>query len=207
MNKTKPKAVGDNVRRQQSICNVPNALCAVRLIAAGLMIYAAVAHSQSAFLWLTVVALLTDWLDGKLAVLLEQRTVFGARLDSVADAAMYGALFFGVFWLKPDFIRDQWVWIVVAGCSYALTIAAGLCRFGKLPSYHTRAAKTGWLLISVAAITIFADGPAWPFRLAMLGVTLTNIEAALISCVLPEARTDVPTILHAWRIRQKSFES
>jgi cardiolipin synthase len=196
-------AVGDDPRGTSHF-NLPNFLCVVRLFAAAGMLLCAVNAATGWFLGLLVLALLTDWLDGKLAIWLNQRTVFGARLDSTADAAMYGALLVGTLLLKAEFLRHETAWIVLMVGSYGVTSMAGLLKFGRIPSYHTRAAKTGWLLVSIAAITVFADGPAWPFRVAMSFVALTNLEATAITLVLRQWRADVPTLFHAIQRRHST---
>ena len=68
-----------------------------------------------------------------------------------------------------------------------------------MPSYHTRAAKTCWLLIGIAVFSVFAEGPVWPLRVAMAAAILTNVEGILITLVLPRWEADVTSIYHALR--------
>ncbi len=180
-------------------CNVPNILCAMRLIGSPILIGLAVANQPEVFLALLIFLLLTDWLDGKIAVAWKQQTTFGARLDSVADASMYAALLFGAGWMKWDVVQREAAWLLATFATYALTTGFGFAKFGRMPSYHTRAAKTCWLLTSVAAISLFANWSVWPLRIAAIGVALTNLEATAITCVLPAWRSDVTSIYHAWR--------
>ena len=91
---------------------IPNLLSGLRLIGAPVLIVLAVADQPRAFLVLGLVLLFDDWLDGKLAIWLQQQTTFGARLDSVADAVLYASLLFGIAWLKGGFCcsrRPGWV--------------------------------------------------------------------------------------------------
>lgn len=182
--------------------NIPNVLAAFRLAGSFVLVGLAIWGIRQPFVWLLMALLLSDWLDGKLAILLRQRTVFGARLDSLADTSMYAALLFGTLWLKLDFVRREWRWIAAAVASYLLTSVAGLVKYQRLPSYHTRAAKTSWLLVGISAIIVFADGPAWPFRLAMTFVVLTNLEATAMTRILSRFHTDVPSLFHAWRLHR-----
>jgi cardiolipin synthase (CMP-forming) len=188
------------------VANVPNLLAAIRLVGSLGAMLLAVFDLPLFFLVTIGILMLTDWLDGKLAVLLDQRTTFGARLDSFADAAMYAAILFGCLWLKSDLIRQEAGWILVGLASYAVTSIAGWVKFGRIPSYHTRAAKCGWLLVGIAVLGIFT-GPeesawsVWPLRVAAVGVTLTNLEATAITWILPQWRADVPSVWHAWRDR------
>jgi cardiolipin synthase (CMP-forming) len=189
---------------EPSIMNLPNLLAAIRLV--GSIGAAGLAWGERPALFLVVVGILmlTDWLDGKLAILLDQQTTFGARLDSIADSAMYAAILFGCVWLKSELIRQEYLWLVTALSSYALTSVAGLVKFGRLPSYHTRAAKTCWLFAGLAVLALFAGDPSsawtvWPLRVASIGVTLTNLEATAITAVLPEWRANIPSYWHARR--------
>ena len=188
--------------RQHSKLNVPNLLSAFRLI--GSPILAVLAHEkmETAFFWLLVGLLLSDWLDGKIAIYLNQQSTFGARLDSIADAAMYLALLVGLWYLKQDFVKEEVIWILVLGVSFCLTSLAGLIKYRRLPSYHTQMAKFSWFLITVAVIVLFSNGSYWPMQIAMATVILTNLEATVITAILPEWRTGVLSIFHALRWRR-----
>jgi CDP-diacylglycerol--glycerol-3-phosphate 3-phosphatidyltransferase len=170
-----------------------------RIAGSGALLWLAHAGLAEAFVALFAVLVLTDWIDGKLAILLHQRTVAGARLDSIADVVMYACLLVGTAWLKPEIFRSGAVLIDVMIASYAITVAAALARFRRLPAYHTRAAKTCWFLVAVGAITLLLDGPVWPARIAIVGVIITNIEATAITLVLKQWQPDVPSIWHAVR--------
>ena len=188
--------------RSNRFWTIPNVLCLIRLVGSVLLLLIAYQGARTGFLGLLVFLLLTDWLDGKLAINLNQRTVIGARLDSLADAAMYGALFLGTWLLLPDLVWRELVWLLVAGASYLLTTGAGLLKFGKAPSYHTYGAKLSWLLICIGVFSAYAGWANWPLRLALVAVTLTNLEATAITCVLPQWRADVLSLPAALKLRR-----
>jgi cardiolipin synthase len=194
-------------RVEPSRWNVPNLLCAIRLAGTPIMISMAWFGWPAAFLGMLVGLLITDWLDGKLAVRWGQQTRFGARLDSFADAAMYGGLLFGTAWLKGPEIWQERTWLLAAVGSYAISSLVGWFKYGRVPSYHTRAAKSCWLLVTIATASLFADWSVIPLRIASLGVLLTNLEAVAITALLPTWKSDVPSVFHAWRIVQSSTES
>ena len=100
-------------------------------------------------------------------------------------------------------LRNEWQWLVPAIVSYALSTLVGLARFKRWPSYHTRAAKTSWLLITLSAAIMLLDGSLWPLRVTMAVVTITNLEALGIGVILPEWRADVPSLWHAWKVRSE----
>jgi CDP-diacylglycerol--glycerol-3-phosphate 3-phosphatidyltransferase len=181
---------------------VPNLLSAIRLLGSFALMALAIMGWGKAFLWLFVALALTDWLDGKLAILLRQKTALGARLDSWADAALYGALLFGALWLHSATLAAELGWILSAVVSYVVSTMAGLWKYGRWPSYHTRAAKTSWFLIAVAVVCLFQGWAVWPLRVAAVAVTLTNLEAMLITSLCADWRADVESAFHILRDRR-----
>ena len=74
---------------------IPNLICGTRLVGSFVLVGIAWFDYSELFLWVFLLLAVSDWIDGKLAILLNQRSVFGARLDSWADAALYAALLVG----------------------------------------------------------------------------------------------------------------
>lgn len=192
--------------RFDELLTVPNALCSFRLV--GSVVLLAVAwwgYNATAF-GLAIALLISDWLDGKLAILLEQRSAFGAKLDSVADLSMYSCVVAAIAVLYPDIVREHAAWIAVAGASYVLTVAISYFKFRRWPSYHARSAKVSWLAAAIAIVAVFADWSDWPVRVALVLVTLANLEGIVITALLPEPDVNVPTFVHALRTRRSQNE-
>ena len=188
-------------REEGSIINVPNTLCAIRLLGSFVLVYLAICERDKAFIWTFVFLVATDWFDGKLAILLNQRTKFGARFDSAADATLYAALLFGICWLKWEFLAANFGWIIAGLLSYGVSCLAGLAKFGRVPSYHTYAAKTTWHLLNIAVVCLFAGWAEWPVYVVAIAVVLTNLEATAITWMLPAWDVDVRSFAHARRRR------
>jgi cardiolipin synthase (CMP-forming) len=182
--------------------NIPNILSAFRLVGSFVLVGLAVAEHRTAFVALLMALLVSDWVDGKLAIAWRLQTTFGARLDSLADACMYAAMLFGFFRLHSEFVIRDWPWMAAVVASYAVSLLFGRWKFGKFPSYHTRAAKTGWLAVSLGAVALFAATWYWPLKVAALWVVLTNVEAVAITCVLDRWVANVPSLWHAWQLRK-----
>ncbi|MEK6238087.1 MAG: CDP-alcohol phosphatidyltransferase family protein [Planctomycetales bacterium] len=191
--------MSDDPTKKQGGFNAPNALSAFRLAGSAVLLFVAWGGYERAFLWLLIALILSDWLDGKLAIWLKQTTKFGAVLDSVADAAMYAALALGAYWLMPQVVWRLAPWLIAVAVSHAVSSTVGFVKFRRLPSYHTQSAKLSWLLTAIGVITVFAGGPHWPFLVAMAAVVLVNLEATCVSIVLRQWRPDVPSLLHALR--------
>ncbi|GIW95129.1 MAG: phosphatidylglycerophosphate synthase [Pirellulaceae bacterium] len=184
------------------VVTVPNVLSGFRLVGSLLLVPFAWLGWETAFLVLVIAVIISDWVDGKLAIWLRQQSPWGARLDSVADVTMYAAILVSMLWLRWPVIWAESAWIVAAVISYGVMGTVGWWKFGVWPSYHTRAAKTCWFLTSVAVMVTLADGPAWCLRAAMAAVVLTNLEMILITHVISRPRTDLPTVYHAWKIER-----
>lgn len=170
---------------------VPNALCAIRFAGAWGLIVLAVLDRPSFvvgwFLFLTA----TDCVDGKLAIVLHQRSKIGPKLDTLADVTMYGCLVVAVVVLNGRAVLSEAVWIAPMLLSYAGSVFYSWWKFGVLPSYHTRAAKTCWFLILLSVTVLLVSGTVWPLRVTLLCVILTNIEAILITRKLTRPRSDI----------------
>ncbi|MDX1566853.1 MAG: CDP-alcohol phosphatidyltransferase family protein [Longimicrobiales bacterium] len=177
-----------------STLTLPNVLGMVRLLLSpGLIVLGALGDGMP-FLILFLFLEGTDWLDGKLAIRLNQRTRFGARLDTVADMTMYGALLVGLVLLEGQTFLEEWPWMLPAVVGFAASWSLSFWKFGVLPSYHAWSAKLSWLLAVLAAVALLAFDRIWPVRVAAMAVTLANVEAIALTLRLDRPRSDVRSI-------------
>ena len=186
-----------------SIYNLPNFLSGVRFVGSFVLAGLALAGGGPFLLPLAFVLIMTDWVDGKIAIAWKQRTVIGARLDSLADVTFYASVLFALWWLKSDLIWAEGLWLFPGIIAYGVSCLLGLMKFGHIPTYHTRGAKAGWLLGSLTILAVFGGDWGWPIRLLGLWVLLVNIEAILITLVLPAPQVDLPTLYHAILARRR----
>jgi cardiolipin synthase len=183
---------------------IPNVICTIRLIGSIWLFWVAIQNHLWLFTWAFVALSLSDTVDGRIARWFNLRSEFGARLDSFADSVLYGALFFGLFWFRADVLIQEAPWWIVGLLSYLLTTGAGLWKYGRVPSYHTRGAKISQWFVLAGAVCLLLDYTIWPFRLAMFLVTLTNLEATAITWLLPKWQADVLSILCVLPSKKKS---
>jgi len=183
--------------RLDRLVTVPNALCMIRLLGAFVLPVLAIGNQPVAFVITYFVLTSTDWIDGKLARWLKQESKIGPKLDTVADVTMYTGLLFGVIWLFGSTLVDEGALLGVAVALYAGSCLASLFKFGRLRSYHTRAAKISWFIVLIAVVGLFVKSWIWPVRVAAVAVALTNLEAILITVALAKKQNDVPSIFHA----------
>ena len=187
------------------IFTIPNIICMVRLVGSVVMFCVALAGWRVWFLSLFVGLTLSDWIDGKLARWMHQRSDLGARLDSFADSILYASFLFGSFILCYDVLQHELIWMVAAVLSYVITSAAGLVKYGRIPSYHTLSAKRTQGLVLLGGIVLLLGYSVWPLRLAAAAVIYTNMEATTLTWLLPEWRADYPSV---WALlRERAAEA
>ncbi|WP_052031946.1 CDP-alcohol phosphatidyltransferase family protein [Novipirellula maiorica] len=182
---------------------LPNALCVIRFFGSWIMVGLAVAGFPQWVVGFFLFLAATDWVDGKLAILLNQRSSIGPKIDTIADVTLYACLLLSLVYLRSDLLVQESGWIGLALLSYAGSCGFSLIKFKQFPSYHTRAAKTCWLLMIAGVIAVFLQWSTWPLRIAMLGVTLTNVEAMLITATLRHPLSDIRSFRQARRERHR----
>jgi phosphatidylglycerophosphate synthase len=181
--------------------SLPNAFTATRLALVPVLLLLAAAGNPNAFVAVLAIAFATDAIDGWLARRFRLESPLGAKLDSRADMALWLSLPIATWLLRPDFVHAEAASIGVLLASLALPLGAGLAKFGRVPSYHTWLAKGTAIVLSGAMLSIYLNGPLWPFRLAALLAVLSAIEEVLITALLPALHPDVRTWRAAQRIR------
>ena len=107
------------------------------------------------------------------------------------------------YFLEWAFFVRHYYWIIAVSCTYAISCLMSLKKFGRLPSYHTRSAKTGWFVTCLSAFMIFSQKPfpalapyaSLTFAIAMVIAIVTNIEGMLLTVMLKEWRADVASVI------------
>jgi phosphatidylglycerophosphate synthase len=182
--------------------NAPNALSAFRIACVPALLALAWSGATSAFLVLFALGLLSDVLDGVLARRLGQESTFGARLDQWGDFALWAALPLGAWWLWPDVLwRERWFLLLALACMLAPTVIAWR-KYGAVPGYHTWSVKLGANLMAASVLLLLVFDVAWPFRATALFQVVCALDELGITWLLPECRNDVPSVLHAARLRR-----
>ena len=165
------------------------------------MLLAAAKGSTAGFWAVLAVMLVSDAMDGWLARHLRLASELGRRLDSAGDYATMLALPVSTWWLWPDIVRAEAIWLACAfGAFFAPTVYA-LLRWRIVPGYHTWGAKGVAVLLSLGFVLRFAWGLTWPLHLAVIIQVLVAVEEFAIMRVLPRWSGSMPSLLHARRKR------
>lgn len=181
--------------------NLPNVLSTLRILMAPLLALLAFRGWGAAFTMLLTASLLTDFLDGYLARLLNQRTPLGAQLDSWGDFLTVLVYPGAAVWLQPVLLKQNVLWVTVAALAYFSPIAFGFVKYGRLTSYHTRLMSVSAYLMGGAVIAFFAGWSDLPLHLACIVLVVAGAEEISISATLPVWQANVRDLRQALALR------
>lgn len=131
---------------QRTSYYVINAITAYRLVASFFLLFLVFTGQVDIFKWMLAISFFTDAIDGFLARKYKVTSVMGARLDSIADDMTVLMAIIGVFRLKPEFIQQELVLIIVMLALLVIQTVMALVRYGKISSFHTYLAKIAAVL-------------------------------------------------------------
>jgi CDP-diacylglycerol--glycerol-3-phosphate 3-phosphatidyltransferase len=154
-----------------------------------------------AFAVCLIVAFLSDVFDGVIARKLGIATAFLRRMDSIADSVFYLCALFAAWYLHSDILKPHlFLLSILAGIELA-RYCFDLYKFGKEASYHMWSSKFWGVTLLVAFMCVLVqEAGGWPIALTLYAGIVADIEGLLISMILKQWRTDVPTLFHAYKL-------
>src|SRR5258705_13410940 len=117
------------------MASLPNLLSCLRIVLVPVLLALAWGDHPETFLVCFILSLLTDATDGLLALRFNQATDLGARLDSWGDLLTCLALPLCGWWLRPEVVRQEALWLGVGIASYLAAALPGALKFSRLTSY------------------------------------------------------------------------
>jgi CDP-diacylglycerol--glycerol-3-phosphate 3-phosphatidyltransferase len=151
-----------------------------------------------------VVALLSDIFDGVIARRLGIATPALRRLDSIADSLFYVAAVAVAWRLYPGAIRARWLPIGVLVALELLRYLVDWLKFRREAAYHMWSSKCWGLCLFAGFFMLLARGvDGWAFSLAVYVGIVADLEGLAISIALDRWQSDVPSIVHALRLRRR----
>ncbi len=178
---------------------VVNALTAVRLVAAPLMIAMALAGEKNLFLLTLLIVFSSDVADGALARLTGQKTAFGAQFDSIADFVTYTTIAISVTIMWPDLISAEYVAVATLVASFVIPPLIGFAKFGWFTSYHTILTKIAAATFVVALFAALWGEWIWPVRYAALIAAIAALEEIAITVFLREPESNIRSLFDLLR--------
>jgi CDP-diacylglycerol--glycerol-3-phosphate 3-phosphatidyltransferase len=158
--------------------------------------------ARAAFGLCLVLAFFSDVFDGILARRLGVATATLRRLDSIADTVFYVAATFAVWTLHPSALRERWLPLAGLVVLEAARYAFDLLKFGREASYHMWSSKLWGVALFAGFFSLLALGADNALVDAAVWVGLAaDLEGLAISVVMRSWRSDVPSVVHAIRLR------
>ena len=185
------------------LTNIPNILSLFRILAAPFLLLTGWFGMPTLFFILFGLMLLSDALDGIIARMMNQTSELGARLDSYGDILTYLSTPFAAWWLWPDLLKGELYYIIAAIIIYILPAVFSLVKFGKLASYHTWITKLSAVLMSAGVMMLLGFENNLLFHIAIYFLVIEMVENIVITFILPEQKSDIHSIWHAWKEKSR----
>lgn len=170
-----------------------NAITLYRLMVAPLLAFLALNDQLNPFRWLLAASFLTDTIDGYLSRRYNVSSIFGARLDSIADDLTIAAAVVGLMAFKPGFIRQEIVLIGILLGLFILQNILALIRYRRMTSFHTYLAKTAAISQGIFLLLLFFL-PELPYKIFYIAAALTIldlIEEIILVFIMPRWQANV----------------
>ena len=185
--------------------SLPWALVWLRLLLAPVMLLLAWFWPvPSAFGICLALAFFSDVFDGVLARRWGSVTPALRRFDSLVDT-LFCLAALGAVWLRyPEVLQAAGLLLGALLALELLRYVVDLAKFGREASYHMWSAKL-WaaaLYLAFFMVLVAGQGGLWVTAALVLGI-VSDLEGLATSLVLTEWRHDLPSLLHAWRLRRQ----
>ncbi len=183
------------------LLTLPNLLTCFRFISVPFLLWLAWNQYQQAYLILLAVTFLSDVLDGMAARLLHQESELGAKLDSWGDLMVYSTIAISTWWLRPDLIYRESVYVGIVVGSYLLPVMIGFIKFKAFTSYHTWLVKLAAASMGVSYFVLMGFDMELPFKISAVICLIAAIEEISITLQLEHLKSNVKSFWHIRHIQ------
>jgi phosphatidylglycerophosphate synthase len=185
---------------------IPIALILLRLVFGFVIIafsyYQIKNYSIIAILLLSL-GLLSDIFDGIIARKLNISTQRLRRLDSTIDQVFFICVGIATYIQCPHFFKENATKLIVLLSSEALIYIVCFIKFKKEIATHTIGAKFWTLLLFATLVEVIVHCQSnILFQLCFWVGIITRLEIIAVIFTLKTWANDVPSIYHAWQLRQ-----
>ena len=179
--------------------SIPNIISLSRIAMAPFALLAAYYDNEKLFFILFTLMLISDVLDGYLARKLHQCTKIGTKLDSMGDYITYISIPFATWWLWPELIKSEAVYIATAFVLFLVPGVIARIRFGEMVAYHTWLTKLTAVVISIGLMLLLFTKDDLIFHIAIYILALEALEHMMITSLLEKPRANVHSFWHVWK--------
>ncbi len=147
-----------NKQQKENIINIPNLLSLYRLLSAPILFVVAFQGQEKLFFYWFLFNISTDAMDGYIARKYNMQTKIGAKLDSLADFAMYLLAMFAMIHLKYDELEPVLISFYLIIFYYLSIDIFALIKFKEISSLHLYLSKVNGVIQSIFFILLFTIG-------------------------------------------------
>ncbi len=170
-----------------SIRHLPNLISSARILSVPVLVVLAYLYEEEPFKWLLLAALLSDIADGLIARSFKVTSTLGTKLDSIGDALLIVAAYYGIVVFHQDFLDNYMTWFVVMLGLWVLTILVSVLRYGRLASFHSDASRISAYALGVFIMVLFLWGvKPLIFYAAVIISVLAYLEIFVMLWLLPD---------------------
>jgi CDP-diacylglycerol--glycerol-3-phosphate 3-phosphatidyltransferase len=186
---------------------VPWSLVWFRGAVAPVMVWWAIQYDWRWFLGaLMVTAFLSDWFDGVLARRWNTSTAALRRADSLADTVFYVNVLVAGMVARWNVIEPVLPWFAGLIGLEVVCQVTNYARFGCRTATHAYLCKAWAIVLCIAATDLLMFHAVRESMWVCLAMGyLAYVDVLAILWIMPVPAVDVPTSLHAWRLRAKSL--
>lgn len=177
-----------------------------RLLVAPVLVFLIFNNNLDLFKWMIAISFFTDLIDGVLARKFRITSVFGSKLDSMADDLTIVAAIIGVFVLKSGFLYDNRVIFIILFVLFLFQTAFALIKYHKISSFHTYLAKVAAILQGTFLVLLFffPEPLYFLFYAAAIVTALDLIEEIVLVMIIPKWEANVKGIY--WVYKRKLID-
>lgn len=188
---------------------VINGITFYRLLSAPLLLVLAIRGNLEWFRLLLALSFFTDAIDGVLSRMFKVSSLFGTKLDSIADDATVLVATLCLWIFRPDFMAAHWVGFVVVFSLFLIQNIVALWIYKRVTSFHTYLAKTAAVTQGLFFMMVFFDvGPVdTVFYTAAVVTAVELIEEIILVFLLPEWKANVKGLFWVLRKPEVTRES
>jgi cardiolipin synthase (CMP-forming) len=185
----------------ENILNLPNFISFYRLVMFPVILVLALTRNEYAFVFLLVVNLISDIIDGQVARFFKLETRFGAGLDNLADMGTYFLALLGIFLFRWEEIQPHAFFLYIFLVIFILSYIIAFYRFGKIPGLHLYSAVTAGYIQGFFFFVLFVWGfYPWMYYLAIgLGI-IAYTEKIIVLLHLDDIKSGVKGLY--WLLRK-----
>lgn len=184
-----------------------NGITLYRLLSAPFLLLLAFRGNLDWFRWFLALSFFTDAIDGTLSRKFNVSSLFGTKLDSIADDATVLSATVSLWVFRPDFMANHWVAFAIVFTLFMIQNVVAFIAYKRVTSFHTYLAKTAAVCQSLFFMLVFFDvGPVEiAFYVAAVVTAAELMEEVALVFVLPQWKANVKGLF--WVLRKPEVTS